>query len=126
MDVRPQHAVWRVTRGKKQGAGEACGRRAAFLLKLLITDEASILAVPAMDWFADLDLQRRTFSVGTAQLWSWGTPEAIRAEVRERIATVGRGGGLIISPAYDLEPAEGIPWANVQAFFDAVDEFGTD
>jgi hypothetical protein len=44
--------------------------------------------------------------------------------VRERIATVGRDGGLIIAPAYDLEPAEGIPWANVRAFFDAVDEFG--
>jgi len=69
---------------------------------------------------------RLTFfgTVGTAQLWSWGTPEDIRAEVRERIATVGRRGGLIISPAYDLEPAEGIPWANVVAFFDAVEEFG--
>jgi uroporphyrinogen decarboxylase len=64
-------------------------------------------------------------AVGTAQLWSWGTPAEIRAEVRERIATVGKGGGLIISPAYDLEPAEGIPWANVLAFFDAVEEFGT-
>jgi uroporphyrinogen decarboxylase len=63
-------------------------------------------------------------SVGTAQLWSWGRPEDIRTEVRERIETVGRGGGLIISPAYDLEPAEGIPWANVVAFFNAVDEFG--
>jgi uroporphyrinogen decarboxylase len=62
--------------------------------------------------------------VGTAQLWSWGTPEDIRVEVRERVATVGRGGGLIIAPAYDLEPAEGIPWANVVAFFDAVEDFG--
>jgi uroporphyrinogen decarboxylase len=63
-------------------------------------------------------------TVGTPQLWSWGTPEEIRTEVRERIETVGRGGGLIISPAYDLEPAENIPWANVLAFFDAVEEFG--
>jgi len=69
---------------------------------------------------------RLTFfgTVGTAQLWSWGAPAQIRAEVRERIATVGRGGGLIIAPAYDLEPAVGIPWANVLAFFDAVDDFG--
>ena len=64
-------------------------------------------------------------TVGTAQLWSWGTPAQIRAEVRKRIAVVGRGGGLIISPAYDLEPAEGIPWANVVAFFEAVEAFGT-
>lgn len=69
---------------------------------------------------------RLTFfgTVGTAQRWSWGSPAEIRAEVKERIATVGRGGGLIIAPAYDLEPAEGIPWANVVAFFEAVDEFG--
>jgi uroporphyrinogen decarboxylase len=69
---------------------------------------------------------RLTFfgTVGTPQLWSWGAPEDIRTEVHERISTVGEGGGLIISPAYDLEPAEGIPWANVLAFFEAVDEFG--
>jgi uroporphyrinogen decarboxylase len=69
---------------------------------------------------------RLTFfgTVGTAQLWSWGTPTDIRAEVRERIATVGKGGGLVIAPAYDLEPPETIPWANIVAFFDAVDEFG--
>jgi uroporphyrinogen decarboxylase len=68
---------------------------------------------------------RLTFfgTVGTPQLWAWGTPEEIRAEVHERIATVGKGGGLIISPAYDLEPAEGIPWANVLAFFEAVEAF---
>ena len=44
--------------------------------------------------------------------------------MRERIASVGSGGGLIIAPAYDLEPAEGIPWSNVLAFFEAVEEFG--
>ncbi len=63
-------------------------------------------------------------TVGTPSLWSWGTPADIRAEVRERIETVGRGGGLIISPAYDLEPEDGIPWENVTAFFEAVEEFG--
>ena len=70
---------------------------------------------------------RLTFfgTVGTPRLWSWGTPGEVRAEVRERITTVGKGGGLIIAPAYDLEPAENIPWANVEAFFDAVSEFGT-
>jgi uroporphyrinogen decarboxylase len=69
---------------------------------------------------------RLTFfgTVGTARLWAWGTPEAIRDEVRERITTVGRGGGLIIAPAYDLEPAGDIPWANVVAFFEAVQAFG--
>jgi uroporphyrinogen decarboxylase len=61
-------------------------------------------------------------TVGTAQRWSWGTPDEIREEVCERIATVGVGGGLIISPAYDLEPE--FRWDNVVAFFEAVEEFG--
>jgi uroporphyrinogen decarboxylase len=63
-------------------------------------------------------------TVGTPQLWAWGTPDDIRNEVRERIETVGAGGGLILAPAYDLEPAENIPWENVVAFFDAADRFG--
>jgi uroporphyrinogen decarboxylase len=61
-------------------------------------------------------------TVGTAQRWTWAEPDEIRAEVQERIATVGAGGGLIISPAYDLEPE--CRWENVIAFFQAVDEFG--
>lgn len=61
-------------------------------------------------------------TVGTPQRWHWGTPDDIRAEVRERIETVGAGGGLIISPAYDLEPE--VNWENVVAFFAAVEEFG--
>lgn len=70
---------------------------------------------------------RLTFfgTVGTPTGWSWGTPETIRAEVRERIETVGCGGGLIIAPAYDLEPEENIPWENVVAFFEAAEAFGT-
>jgi uroporphyrinogen decarboxylase len=64
-------------------------------------------------------------TVGSAQRWARGTPAQIRAEVRERMETVGKEGGLIIAPAYDLEPAEGIPWANVLAFFEAVEEFGS-
>lgn len=63
-------------------------------------------------------------TVGTPQRWSWGTPDDIRQEVQERIETVGQGGGLIISPAYDLEPEESIPWENIVAFFAAVEEFG--
>lgn len=61
-------------------------------------------------------------TVGSAGSWLWNRPDAIRAEVYERITTVGAGGGLIISPAYDLEPE--FSWENVVAFFDAVDEFG--
>jgi uroporphyrinogen decarboxylase len=61
-------------------------------------------------------------TVGTQATWGWPNPEAIRAEVRQRIETVGRGGGLIIGPAYDLEPR--IPWENILAFFEAVEAHG--
>jgi len=63
-------------------------------------------------------------TVGTAQQWSWGSPNDIRAEVKNRIDTVGKNGGLILAPAYDLEPQENIPWENIVAYFDAVEEFG--
>jgi uroporphyrinogen decarboxylase len=61
-------------------------------------------------------------TVGTQVGWGRPNPAAIRAQVRERIETVGRNGGLIVGPAYDLEPA--IPWENIVAFFQAVEEFG--
>ncbi len=61
-------------------------------------------------------------TVGTPQRWAWGTPADIQQEVYERITTVGAGGGLILSPAYDLEPE--FRWENVLAFFEAVDKWG--
>lgn len=61
-------------------------------------------------------------TVGTQTLWGYPNPAAIRKEVRHRLETVGKDGGLIVGPAYDLEPR--IPWENIVAFFRAVDEFG--
>jgi len=61
-------------------------------------------------------------TIGTAQRWAWAEPEEIREEVRERIATVGAGGGLIVCPAYDLDPE--FRWENLIAMFQAVEEFG--
>lgn len=59
-------------------------------------------------------------TVGTAALWDHGTPAQIRAEVRQRIETLGPH-GLLLSPAYDLDYA---PFENIVAFVDAVREFG--
>jgi uroporphyrinogen decarboxylase len=61
-------------------------------------------------------------TVGTQSTMPHGTPAEVRAVVRERIATVGKGGGLLISPTHTLEPD--VPWENVVAFVKAVDEFG--
>jgi uroporphyrinogen decarboxylase len=48
-----------------------------------------------------------------------GTPDEVRAEVRQRIRQVGRGGGFILAPAHVLGPE--VPWENVVAFFEAAD-----
>jgi uroporphyrinogen decarboxylase len=61
-------------------------------------------------------------TVGSQTTFSFASPEAIRREVKHRIATLGRA-GLILSPAYDLGEPD-IPWANVAAFLEAVYEEG--
>lgn len=71
---------------------------------------------------------RRTFggslamwgTVGTARAWDCGSPSQLREEVRTRIETLGSG-GLLLSPAYDLDFA---PGENVAAFVQAVCDFG--
>jgi len=61
-------------------------------------------------------------TVGTASGWAYGSPNAIETEVKERIETVGQGGGLVLAPAYDLEPQ--VKWENVLAFLRAVQKYG--
>jgi len=61
-------------------------------------------------------------TVGTASAWMYGSPGAIESEVKERIETLGKGGGLVIAPAYDLEPE--VKWENVLAFVKAVQKYG--
>ncbi len=48
----------------------------------------------------------------------FGTPEDVRAEVHERIGTVGRSGGLIIGPTHHVQLDT--PMANLHALVDAV------
>jgi len=61
-------------------------------------------------------------TVGTQTTFPFGTPAEMKAVVRERIQTVGRGGGLLLAPTHILEPE--VPWENIIAFFEAIDEFG--
>ena len=53
----------------------------------------------------------------------FGTPDDVKAEVKERIQTVGRGGGLLISATHRIQPD--VPWENLLAFFEAVEQYGT-
>ena len=61
-------------------------------------------------------------TVGDQSVLPYGTPEEVRQQVRSRIETVGRDGGLMIAPAHVVEPE--VPVENVFAFFEAVEEFG--
>ena len=54
--------------------------------------------------------------------WQGLTPDEVRAVVKDRIETVGRGGGLLLAPSHVLEPE--VPWRNVVAFVAAVEEYG--
>lgn len=61
-------------------------------------------------------------TIGTQTTMPFGTKEEVRQVVKERIETVGKGGGLLIAPSHLIEPE--VPWENIMAFVDAVEEFG--
>ena len=59
-------------------------------------------------------------TIGTQTTMPFGTPAEVRRVVKERIRTVGKGGGLLLAPTHVLEPD--VPWENVLAFFEAIRE----
>lgn len=61
-------------------------------------------------------------TIGTQTTMPFGTPSEVRQKVKESVETLGRDGGLILSPTHVLEPE--VPTANVQSFVDAAKEFG--
>ena len=60
--------------------------------------------------------------VSVQRTMPFGAPSQVRAEVKERIETVGRDGGFVIAPAHTLEPE--VPWQNVLAFVEAALDYG--
>lgn len=60
--------------------------------------------------------------MGTQSTMPFGTPQAVRARVKEIIEKYGQNGGLIIAPTHVLEPD--VPIANIEAFCEACREFG--
>ena len=61
-------------------------------------------------------------TIGTQTTMPFGTPEDVRREVRQRIETVGRQGGLVLGPTHSLEPD--VPWENIVALYEAIEEYG--
>jgi uroporphyrinogen decarboxylase len=55
-------------------------------------------------------------TIGTQTTMPFGSADEVRRIVRERVATLGADGGLVLSPTHVLEPE--VPVANVAAFFE--------
>ena len=60
-------------------------------------------------------------TLGTQTLFPHGTPDDIRKEVFRNLEIAGKNGGLFCCPTHMLEPD--VPWENVQAYVDAINEF---
>jgi len=54
--------------------------------------------------------------VSTQKTFPYGTPDEVRAEVRERIRVLGKGGGYILAPSHELQGD--VPLENMLAFID--------
>lgn len=52
----------------------------------------------------------------------YGTPEDVQNEVKLRINTVGKDGGLILGPSHNIQPD--VPLENVLSFYQAVEKYG--
>ena len=52
----------------------------------------------------------------------FGSVTDVENEVKLRLRTAGKGGGLIISPAHNLQPD--VPIQNILAFYRAAKEYG--
>jgi uroporphyrinogen decarboxylase len=63
-------------------------------------------------------------TVGAQSVMPFGTPDEVAETVRGNIRDLGFNGGLWIAPSQALEPD--VPWENVAAFFDTVEEFGSE
>ena len=56
--------------------------------------------------------------VDTQQTLPFGTPEEVRAEVRERVRIFGRGGGFVFNTIHNIQGRT--PTENVLAMFEEV------
>jgi len=59
-------------------------------------------------------------TIGTQTTMPFGTPDEVKRVIRERIRTVGAGGGLVLGPTHVLEPD--VPYENIIAFVEAIEE----
>jgi uroporphyrinogen decarboxylase len=60
--------------------------------------------------------------LGTQTTLPFGTVAEVRSTVKTLIDTVGEGGGFVIAPTHLVEPE--VPWENIMAFVETVNEYG--
>jgi uroporphyrinogen decarboxylase len=60
--------------------------------------------------------------ISVQQTLPFGAPEAVRQEVRDRIAVLAPGGGYILGTAHDIQAD--VPLENVRALLEAHREYG--
>ncbi len=60
--------------------------------------------------------------VDTQHLLPFGTPDQVRAQVRERIRVFGRGGGFVFNTIHNVQAR--VPAENLLALYEAVQEYG--
>ena len=61
-------------------------------------------------------------TVDIQQVLPFGKPEDVVEEVKLRLRTAGRSGGLILAPAHNIQPE--VPVENILAFYDAAKQYG--
>jgi len=62
-------------------------------------------------------------AIDIQEVLPFGRPADVEKEVRERISTLGVGGGYIVSPSHNIQADT--PVENILAFYDAVKKYGT-
>lgn len=60
--------------------------------------------------------------VDTQHTLPFGTPDEVRAQVRERLAVFGKGGGFVFSPIHNVQAS--VPVENLLAMYETVQEYG--
>ncbi len=60
-------------------------------------------------------------SIGAQSIMPFGSPKDVKNEVKDRM-NIFKDGGLFLCPSHTIEP--GVPWENIKAFVEAVNEYG--
>jgi len=59
--------------------------------------------------------------VDTQHALPFGTPDEVRAQVRERLQIFGKGGGFVFNPIHNVQA--GVPIENLLAMYEALREY---